>query len=170
MRLHTDTEIMHIAAELVRRIKSTDPDVIAEALGIFIVPVPFARQKGVYKTILDRRYIFIKENLTPQERRVVLLHEIGHDQLHRGESGSLYRPTSDRVMEYEANLFAAEILLSNQDLVRYVKMGYDVYQIAADVGCHTDLIATKTEALRKMGYPFAELHQRPDFLSASVTV
>ena len=44
---------------------------------------PFAKQKGAYKVIERNRFIFIKKDLHPVMHDIVLLHEIGHDTLHR---------------------------------------------------------------------------------------
>ena len=108
-------DIADKAKKLVKKVGSRDPEEIAAQLGIIIVPVPFTRQKGIYKVIERNRFIFIKEDLCPEMRKIVLLHEIGHAVLHRGEAKlfqefSIFDMRNDR-REYEANSFAAEIAL-----------------------------------------------------------
>ena len=82
-RLNSTDRIIRRADSLVRTTGTRDPERIAEELGILIKDVDFTQQKGVYKVILRNRFIFIKADLSDTMRRIVLLHEIGHDQLHR---------------------------------------------------------------------------------------
>ena len=82
-RLNSTDNIIRRADALVRSTGTRDPERIAEALGIIVMDVNFEKQKGLYKVILRNRFIFIKSDLSEVMRRIVLLHEIGHDQLHR---------------------------------------------------------------------------------------
>ena len=66
-----------------------DSDVkLAQEMGIIVMERPFVKQKGAYKVIERNRFIFIKEDLHPVMHDIVLLHEIGHDTLHRDEAVS----------------------------------------------------------------------------------
>ena len=86
MQLNSSISIVDRANAIVSKVGSREPEDIAERLGIKIMPVHFTRQKGVYKVIERNRFIFIKDDLCPEMRKIVLLHEIGHDVLHRGEA------------------------------------------------------------------------------------
>ena len=66
MQLNSSMDIADRAKKLVKKVGSRDPEEIAAQLGIIIVPVPFTRQKGVYKVIERNRFIFIKEDLCPE--------------------------------------------------------------------------------------------------------
>lgn len=48
--------------------------------------MPFSKQRGAYKVIMRNRFMFIKDNLHPVMENIVLLHELGHDTLHREEA------------------------------------------------------------------------------------
>lgn len=80
------SEIVDKANQIYRRFGSRDPYVIADELGIQIMECPFSSQRGAYKVIKRNRFIFVKEDLDPVMKNIVLLHEIGHDILHRNES------------------------------------------------------------------------------------
>ena len=83
----TDTAgIVKKANEIVQICGTRDPHRIAQMLGITVMPYPFEKQKGAYKVIMRNRFIFIKQDLHPVMERIVLLHEIGHDTLHRAEA------------------------------------------------------------------------------------
>ena len=65
---------------------------------------------------------------------IVLLHEIGHDVLHRQEARtfqefSIFDIKGDR-MEYEANSFAAEVALPDEEVLEKLRLGLDVETIA----------------------------------------
>ena len=74
---------------------------------------PFNEQRGAYKVLMRNRFIFIKNDLHPVMENIVLLHELGHDALHREEATKVggfkefeIFNMRDNRMEYEANLFA----------------------------------------------------------------
>ena len=79
-------KIVQKANELVDALGTREPHRIAHALGIEIIPVAFRRQRGAYRVLLRNRFIFIKNDLDPVLENIVLLHEIGHDVLHREEA------------------------------------------------------------------------------------
>ena len=79
-------EIVQTANNLVRDLGTRDPHKIARELGIEIIPMNYKRQRGAYKVLLRNRFIFIKNDLHPVMENIVLLHEIGHDVLHRKEA------------------------------------------------------------------------------------
>jgi len=106
-------EIVQTANRLVDTLGTRDPHRIARELGIEVVPVDFKRQRGAYKVLMRNRFIFIKNDLHPAMKNIVMLHEIGHDVLHRKEAVkaggfkefNIFNMQESR-MEYEANVFA----------------------------------------------------------------
>ena len=107
-------EIVQTANNLVRDLGTRDPHKIARELGIEIIPMNYKRQRGAYKVLLRNRFIFIKNDLHPVMENIVLLHEIGHDVLHRKEAVkaggfkefNIFNMQESR-MEYEANVFVS---------------------------------------------------------------
>ena len=102
---------------------------------------------------------------------IVLLHEIGHDCLHRSEAikvGGLKEfnifDMGDQRMEYEANMFAAQIALPDDEVLEYIYTGYDVGQIARAMRSDINLVALKVAELNTRGYRFREQEHRSDFL------
>jgi Zn-dependent peptidase ImmA (M78 family) len=156
-------EAIHKANTVLQRCGTRDATQIAAALGIIVMPRAFAKQKGVYKIIQRNRFIFIKQDLDPVMREIVLLHEIGHDALHRHVAGrtggfhefSIFDVHNDR-MEYEANLFAAQIALPDDEILEYIHNGYDVEQTVQAMRSDVNLVALKVEDLNRRGYAFRE--------------
>lgn len=113
-------EIVQTANRLVDTLGTRDPHRIARELGIEVVPVDFKRQRGAYKVLMRNRFIFIKNDLHPVMESIVMLHEIGHDVLHRKEAVkaggfkefNIFNMQESR-MEYEANVFASQVSLDD---------------------------------------------------------
>ena len=167
-RLNSTDNIIRRADALVRSTGTRDPERIAEALGIIVKDVNFEKQKGLYKVILRNRFIFIKSDLSEVMRRIVLLHEIGHDQLHRHLDDVFQEfqifDMRGNVMEYEANLFAAQIALPDEEILEYIRSGYDAAQIAMATASDINLVALKVGELSRRGYTFRDVDHRSDFL------
>ena len=163
-RLNSTDNIIRRADALVRSTGTRDPERIAEALGIIVKDVNFTKQKGLYKVILRNRFIFIKSDLSEVMRRIVLLHEIGHDQLHRHLADVFQEfqifDMRGNVMEYEANLFAAQIALPDEEILEYIRSGYDAAQIAMATASDINLVALKVSALSRRGYAFRDRDRR----------
>jgi Zn-dependent peptidase ImmA (M78 family) len=100
---------------------------------------------------------------------IVCAHELGHDQLHRVlakdtpfQEFMLYDMASRT--EYEANIFAAELLLDTGSVLEYVKNGYDSLQIASATGTDINLVALKVDSLIRSGYDLREQPHDSKFL------
>ena len=159
------------ADKIYKKHKTRNANELAELLGITVYECPFVNQKGVYKIIERNPYVYIKETLEPQLRNIVLLHEIGHHVLHRKEATILNGFQEINIfdihknkMEYEANVFAAQISLPDDEILEYIMRGDDVEKIAIAMSSDANLVALKVEHLNKMGYEFRVQEHRSDFL------
>ena len=54
-------------------------------------------------------------------------------------------------MEYEANLFAAEFLMSDEELYECISRGYDINMAASALGTDRNIVALKVDILRRRG-------------------
>lgn len=150
-----EQRIYQKALELIKKYNTRDPFQIAEELGVTLMfREDFKNLKGMYKVILRNRYIFINSNLEPEMQALVCAHELGHDLLHRVFLKSsvfqefvLYDMKSKP--EYEANIFASELLLDDEIVYTLFKEGYDVYQIATILGADINLLLIKVHELHK---------------------
>lgn len=80
------SEIVQKANSIVAQCGTRDPLRIARDLGIEVMYCPFNEQRGAYKVLMRNRFIFVKNDLHPVMENIVLLHELGHDALHREEA------------------------------------------------------------------------------------
>ena len=167
---YSSSQIAKAANRVVRECGTRDPHLIVKRLGIELITCDFNEQKGAYKVILRRRFIFLNKNLSPLMERIVLLHELGHDALHRYEAThdsfhefNLFDMQNNR-MEYEANMFAAELSLPDDEFLKYVIMGYDVSAIASAMNSDINLVALKAARLNSLGYNFNNQEYKSDYL------
>ena len=169
MPVMDDAKIIKKARKYIRTYGTTDPDILARELGVRVHDADFVKLKGVYKVIKRNPFIFIKKDLDPVMRKIVLLHELGHHALHRKEAQifqefSLFTDMTVSRMEYEANLFAAEISLPDDEILDYIYQGYDAEFIAAAMNSDINLVALKVEELKRRGHDFNSLEHRTRFL------
>jgi Zn-dependent peptidase ImmA (M78 family) len=164
-------DIISEADKTVKRAGTKDPRQIAESLGIIIMPEHFNTLKGAYKVVYRQKFIFLNDNLDDKMSDIVILHEIGHDRLHRKNEGkakvfqefSLFSFEKND-MEHEANLFAAEIALDDNEFLEYVNYGYDVKQIASAMNTNINLAALKSDILISKGVDLNRQEHKSDFL------
>lgn len=168
------SEIVQKANRLVSRCGTRNPKRIARELGVEVMYLPFARQRGAYKVIMRNRFIFIKNDLHPVMENIVLLHELGHDTLHREEATKVggfeefnIFDMRDSRMEYEANIFASQIALPDDDFLELAERGYDTQQIARTLKSDINLVALKADTLISQGYRLRPQEHRNDFLKYS---
>ena len=159
------------ANKIFRTYEHRRPERIAKEMGILIVPAPFKKQKGAYKVIERQPIIFINDHLHTVIREIVFGHELGHHLLHREEAiqvggfqeFNLFDMRENR-MEYEANLFAAQLMLPDDEIKEYIYRGFDVQQIARAMRSDINLVAIKVSELNRQGCYFREQEFRSNFL------
>ena len=75
---------------------------------------------GCYMFLKNHRYIFLNQNLSEYETRLVMAHELGHAIMHRKENCYFIRNKTlllNSKIEIEANIFASELLIPD-DIIR----------------------------------------------------
>lgn len=132
----TDSEIIKKVEKTVRICNSSDPREICSAMNITVMSRDLGALKGMSMIIKRNAFIMLNENLRPSMRKAVMAHEIGHLILHRdliSDSALIRRHTMmrlDEQPEYEANLFAALLLIDRGELFDLLKSGYTVEDAA----------------------------------------
>lgn len=158
------------AQSLLKKFDTRDPFRIAESLGIRIKYTDFLYQlKGMYTVINRKRYIILNNKNKSVMNRIVCAHELGHDQIHRDyakdtimQEFMLYE-MSNR-LEYEANIFAAALLLDNDTVLDLIEQGFDAVQIAAATKSDVNLVALKVDSLIQDGYRLRKQDHNSTFL------
>lgn len=163
--------IYESAESYVRRFGTRDPFAIAKELGIDVLfRDDFTKLKGLYRVIQRNRFIFLNDNLPEHVQTLVCAHELGHDVHHRNLAGdSQFREYALYSMktrpEFEANLFAASLLLPDEEVHEYALEGHDVVQIAGLMNTDINLMLIKMADMNSRGYSFNTPYiPRSDFL------
>lgn len=147
--------------KLFRKYGTRDPFRLACELGIHVMKRDdFDRQKGAFSVVLNVPFIFINDNLSEEMQRIVCAHELGHAMLHRRlckqrKNQTIYEleifDIKDNT-EYEANVFAAGLLIDEEELTEYIQQGYDIVQMAKALDVNINLLMIK----------IIEMHDRTD--------
>jgi len=117
--------------------------------------------KGYYIVQSRIRMIVINNSLSSTLKRCILAHELGHAILHRNVAGiktfhdfRLFDATSK--YEYEANLFAAQLLLDDDDVLRLLNEDMSFFTAASTLGVPPELLDFKFRALKRQGFKVTE--------------
>lgn len=154
------SEILRIASlcdALCEKHGTRNPFELAEEMGVHLQFCPdFQTLKGMYKVILGQRFVFLNGNLKRREARQVLAHELGHDTLHREMAKDTI--VQDHFLldmrlkpEYEANLFAAQMLYEDAEVLELLQEGQTTQACAARLSAPLPLFELKLSILREKG-------------------
>ncbi len=154
------SEILRIATladALCHKHDSRNPFDIAQAEGVLLRFCPeFQTLRGMYKVILGQRFIFLNGNMKRREARQVLAHELGHDALHREMAKDTI--VQDHFLldmtlkpEYEANLFAAQLLYDDEKVLSLLRAGKSASEVSALLGAPMPLFELKMKILEEKG-------------------
>lgn len=153
-------EILRIAGladRLCEKHGTRNPFDIAEADGVILRFCPeFQTLRGMYKVILGQRFVFLNGNMKRREARQVLAHELGHDTLHREMAKDTI--VQDHFLldmtlkpEYEANLFASQLLYGDEKVLSLLRAGKSASECAALLGAPMPLFELKMKILEQRG-------------------
>lgn len=144
--------IVNIVNKLCAKYRTVNPFEIAEILGIHVWYPNLKELKGFYNIQMKERYIAINDNLCDEEKKIVCAHELGHDRLH--QCFAKYTPFHDTMLydvrlkpEREANIFAAELLISDDDISNCE--AYTISEIAQILGVNEIYVKLKVDLMQK---------------------
>ena len=124
--------------------------------------------KGFYICENGVRYIVINEALDEVLKNVVCAHEFGHDMLHRELSvggireGTLFLDSNKT--EREANLFAACVLIPDEEMLEAASYSADIASAASYLNLPSEIVKYKLCAMNLKGYDFKIGDIKNDFL------
>ncbi|MDE7229829.1 MAG: ImmA/IrrE family metallo-endopeptidase [Oscillospiraceae bacterium] len=160
--------ILDKAAEVLENYGGRNIFDTAENSGAIVWERELGGLKGFYLFENGFRYIVINEDLDKVIKAVVCAHELGHDMLHRELSADGIRENTlfltGNKTEREANLFAAEILISDEDILDEISDHNSMDALSACIGMPAGLVNFKLEILNYKGYDFNCGESVSDFL------
>lgn len=135
--------IKRLADQLARRHRSRNPFEIIKGLNVILVFTPLTGIRGFYQYFQRNNIIYIDSNLPREEQHFVCAHELGHMLLHKKYNAVFMDSRTFMThgkYEKEANLFAADLLISDEMVIEATEQGYTVRQFARLIGCCEELV------------------------------
>ncbi len=141
--------IKRIATYYTRLCKTNNPFIIADYLDIQVYQLPLGRLSGYYKYLKRHKCIYINSDIEDDAyKNTVMAHELGHAILEPKENCYFLNKHTlilTSRMERRANVFAAELLISDELLAEQHE--YSVEQLSRMLGYHEKLILLKMEGI-----------------------
>ena len=147
------------ANRLKMKYQTTDPYDICTSMDIQVIKRPMGASaqscKGFFLVSSRCKLIVINSDLPESIQRIIIAHELGHAVLHSDSAISAFHEfamfdDTDR-MEYEANVFAAEFMLSDDEVMESLEMQMDFFQMARCLYVPPELLDFKLRILQRQG-------------------
>lgn len=128
---------------LKRYYKTNDPFEVIRSKNILLLHENLGGIRGYYNLVLRQKQIHINCNLNEFQKNFTGAHELGHAIMHpKSCTPFLLENTYQSVdkLEIQANKFAVEFLIEDQDIFEAREQGYTVDQISCLLGYRKELI------------------------------
>ena len=146
---------------LKRKFHETDPFLLCDAMGIILLYEQMGTYPGACKGFFlaqsRKRSITVNSDLPEAIQRIIVTHELGHAVLHAKAVGvkafhdfELFDSTS--LMEYEANIFAAEFLMDDDDVLEKLNEDISFFGAASLLRVPPELLDFKFRLMKRNGY------------------
>jgi Zn-dependent peptidase ImmA (M78 family) len=150
--------IIQEVERLKKRYGTSNPYELIDALNIhLLLKGNMGKLKGFYYVALRERYIVINNSLSERDKLLVAGHELGHDRLHQGLAK--IAPLKDFMLcdmtskfEYEANIFASELLINDEEITSCIAEEMDYFQLCRAIGFHPQLVTFKLYGMMQRGH------------------
>ena len=147
--------------KLIRKYKTRDPFKIMDDMHIIVGETSsFQKLKGFCFMSCKTIYVQISSFLSEEEKQIVAAHELGHIILHKTQlkmapmkDDTLYNMQDNT--EYQANLFAADLLLSDADIADMAhNEDLDYFSLCSTLNSTPELMSFKLYSLTKRGQAY----------------
>ena len=147
--------------KLIRKYKTRDPFKIMDNMHVIVgESSSFQKLKGFCFMSCKTIYVQISSFLSEEEKQIVAAHELGHIILHRTQvkmapmkDDTLYNMQDNT--EYQANLFAADLLLSDADIADMAhNEDLDYFSLCSTLNSTPELMSFKLYSLTKRGQAY----------------
>lgn len=157
-------EIVKSVKKLKKRYHEDNLFELCGNMGIILLPQSFGTQKGaIMGFFLEQRRIktiTYNSDLSEDLQRIIVGHELGHSVLHARDGIHAFHDVglfdvSSR-FEKEANLFAAEYLLEDDEVLETLAQEGDFFSAAAVLRVPVELLDFKFRIMKWKGYELTE--------------
>ena len=158
----TIAEIIKEVNKVKKMHSENDPEKICAAMGIDILYMSMGHHhsaiKGFVLETKNEPIIFVNQDLPDVIQRIIIGHELAHVICHVGEDKAFDRLlyNSSNKMEIEANMFLAELLLDDQDVLEELNSGKTFFGAAKALYVPPELLDYKFRIMKSKGYKLVE--------------
>ncbi len=146
------------------RFHESDPFQLCERLGILVLKKPLGTGenaiKGFFLEIKRIKTITINSDLPEAIQKIIGAHELGHALLHRRSGIHAFHDVGlfdeSTIYEKDANLFAAEYLLKDEDVLETLNTDCTFFSAAAALYVPMELLDFKFRIMKWKGYKLVE--------------
>lgn len=154
--MFTTKYIIQIVEDLARKYGTRDPYELCDCMGIRIRRIDLEKKiKGFFFCQSRIPNIVVDSNVNKILERILIAHELGHAVLHKEiammvgfQEMEVFDSAS--IMENEANLFSAELLLDDDDVLEQLE-AYSFFQAASALCVPAALLDYKFRAMCEKG-------------------
>ena len=157
----TMDSIAREAERLRRKFQEADPFKLCADMGIIVGFEPMGTYEGACKGFFlsqsRKRMIVVNSDLPRPLQRIIGAHELGHAILHTEKSKvnafhdfELFDGVT--TLEYEANVFAAELLMPDEVVLERLNDDISFFGAAASLNVPAELLDFKFRMLKRRGY------------------
>lgn len=155
--MHQD--LYALAEQLRDTYGTSDPLTLAEATGVHVRFADLGSTKGLYCMTQGCRFILVNDALDDNMQELIILHELGHDLLHRDlAENSMLRELSFYDMkskpERDANVFAANVLLTDACILDTLEEDMTTSALAQTLCVPHQILLIKLLDMNERGYHF----------------
>ena len=156
--------IIRAVRRLKKRHKTNDIYELCRKMKIILNEVPMGTGKnavkGFYIRNARKKVITVNSDLPEIVQRYIIAHELGHAVLHENGGISCFQDIAmydvSSIMEKEANLFAAEILMEDAEVLMILGESRDFYYTASLLEVPPEFLEFKFRLMRQKGYTLPE--------------
>ena len=160
----TYSEISTAVAKLIKKYDERDPFRLCRAMGIKLIFQPMGTApdavKGFFLEKNRIRVIVINSDLPEIIQRIIGAHELCHAEFHRKSGIHAFHEVAmfDQTSEFEkdANLFAAELLLEDGEVLDALNQDVTFFSAAAQLRVPMEMLDFKFRLLKWKGYKMLE--------------
>lgn len=170
----TYAEICESVQSLKKKYDESDPIQLCKAMGIILLFQPMGKHEGAIKGFYMKckriPTITVNCDLTETIQKIIIAHELGHAAIHAGSGVHTFHDIAlfDQAteMEREANLFAAECILEDEDVLDALNQDTAFFGAAAVLRVPMEMLDFKFRLMKWKGYKLIEppIHARGDFM------
>ena len=170
----TYSEISQAVAKLVKKYDERDPFLLCRDMGIKLLFQSMGKDpdavKGFFLEYRRIRTITVNSDLPQIIQRIIVAHEICHAEYHRRTGIHAFHEVAlfDQTSEFEkdANLFAAELLLEDGDVLDALNGDTTFFSAAAALLVPPELLDFKFRVMKWKGFKLIEppINARSNFM------